>query len=103
MSDWRFPDSRMPTEEKRQKLCKMLFYALLEIRELGNSGEAEQAADVADAFHNLPAYLWSDTFSFSFFRNFLQGYQEKYGEKVRFNYLTMLDAITKEQKEDNDS
>ena len=27
-----FPDSRMPTELERQQLCRMLYYALLEIR-----------------------------------------------------------------------
>lgn len=96
MSEWRYPDSRMPTEEERKKLCEMLFRALLEIRLLGNNGEAEQAADLADAFHNLPAYLWSDTFSFNFFRQFLESYQEKYPEQG-LKYLIMLDEITKEQ------
>jgi len=57
INDWAFPDSRLLTDQQRQELCKILFKALLEIRKLGNEGKAEQAADVADAFHNLPAYL----------------------------------------------
>ena len=94
---WKFPDSRMPTESERQKLSRMLFCALLEIRALGNEGKAEQAADLADAFHNLPTYLWSEDFSFSFFRTFLEGYQQKYSKSgVDFNYVRMLDEITKE-------
>jgi len=103
MSDWRFPDSRMPTERERQKLCIMLHFALLEIRLLGHEGKAKQAHDLADAFHNLPELLWSDVFSFNFFRNFLQGYQEQYQENSRFNYLAMLDEIMKEQKTDDAS
>ena len=86
-----FPDSRMPTEQERQKLCEMLFYALLEMRGLGNEGKAEQVAALADAFHNLPAYMWSSDFSFSCFRTFLQVYQEDYPKG--YNYLKMLDEI----------
>jgi hypothetical protein len=90
---WKFPDSRMPTEQERQALSRMLFHALLEIRVLGYEGKSEQAADLADAFHNLPIYLWSEDFSFGFFRKFLEGYHQKYSE-VDFNYLGMLDEIT---------
>jgi hypothetical protein len=42
---WKLPDSRMPTERERQQLCRMLYYALLEIRGLGHNGKAEQAHD----------------------------------------------------------
>ena len=88
----------MPTEQQRQMLCKMLFYALLEIRGLGNNGKAEQAADLADAFHNLPVYLWSDDFSFRVFKDFLQEYQQRYPETVGYDYLAMLDeAMGKEE------
>src|SRR5215510_8245439 len=52
-----FADSRIPTESERQQLCEMLHFALLEIRMLGWNGKASQAADLADAFHNLPSYL----------------------------------------------
>jgi len=94
---WKFPDSRMPTERERQQLCQILYLALLEIRGLGHDGKAEQAHDLADAFHNLPAYLWSDAFSFSFFRRFLEGYQRRYPDRAEiFDYLKMLDKITNE-------
>jgi hypothetical protein len=37
----------MLTEQERQRLCKMLFFALIEIRGLGNNGKGEQAADLS--------------------------------------------------------
>ena len=75
----------------------MLFNALLEIRMLGWEGRAKQAADIAHAFHNLPIYLWSDEFSLSFFRKILEEYHQKYPETGGFNYVKMLDEITKEE------
>lgn len=94
---WKLQDSRMPTEQERQQLCQMLFHALLEIRGLGAFGKAQQAADLADAFHNLPVYLWSEDFSFGFFRRFLESYHQKYPERTEmFDYLAMLDKIMKD-------
>jgi len=75
----------------------MLFNALLEIRMLGREGKAEQAADVAHVFHNLPIYLWSDKFSMSLFRRFLEEYQQMYLEREGFDYVKMLDEITREE------
>src|ERR671932_715102 len=98
MSDWKFEDSRMPTEQERRKLCEMLFQALLEIRILGRAGKAQQAADLADAFHNLPVFLWSDAFSLSFFRKFLESYRQKYPE-AGFNYVETLDKLIQEESE----
>ncbi|MGH9753461.1 MAG: hypothetical protein ACREA2_11815 [Blastocatellia bacterium] len=96
-NDWALPDARLLTEHQRQELCKILFNALLEIRMLGREGKAEQAADIADAFHNLPIYLWSDKFSLSLFRRFLEEYQQKYSERrMGFDYVKMLDEIAKE-------
>jgi hypothetical protein len=96
-NDCAFPDARLLTEQERRRLCRMPFNALLEIRGLGNEGKAEQAADVADAFHNLPVYLWSDQFSLSVFRSFLEEYEQKYQEVGCYNYVKMLDEVTKEE------
>ena|SRR5215475_6709262 len=96
MEDNEARDARSLTEQERQELCKMLFNALLEIRMLGREGKAEQAADVAHVFHNLPIYLWSDKFSMSLFRSFLEEYQQMYSERVGFDYVKMLDEISKE-------
>jgi hypothetical protein len=95
-SEWPPPDARSLTERERQELCEMLFNALVEIRGLGSEGKARQAADLADAFHNLPAYLWSDEFSLSVFRHFLEAYQQRYPERMGFDYVKGLDEIAKE-------
>jgi hypothetical protein len=95
-NDWALPDARLLTEQQRQELCLMLFNALLEIRGLGSQGKAQQAADLADAFHNLPIYLWSDKFSMSLFRSFLKEYRQMYPESGGYDYEKMLDEIAKE-------
>ena len=95
-NDWALPDAGLLTEQQRQGLCKILFNALLEIRMLGREGKAEQAADVAHVFHNLPIHLCSDKFSLSFFRSILEEYQQKYQEIGCYNYVRMLDEITRE-------
>ena len=96
MEDNEARDARSLTEQERQELCKMLFNALLEIRALCWEGKAEQAANVASAFHNLPIYLWSERFSLSLFRRFLEEYQQKYQEVGCCDYVKMLDEITRE-------
>jgi hypothetical protein len=66
--------------------------AFVEIRWLGWSGEAEQAADLADAFHNLPQCMWRDDFSLQFFRDaFLAVYRQKY--PTGRDYIAMLAEI----------
>ena len=40
-----FPDSQLPTDPQKQKLCEMLYMALSEIRIVGREGRAQQAAD----------------------------------------------------------
>jgi hypothetical protein len=88
-------------------LCEMLHRALIEIRILGWGGNAEQAAALADAFHELPLLLHSQNFDWRFFRQFLHSYQSKYprypaegsfkpGEY--FDYLLLLDKIDKGQQ-----
>ncbi|MBI5367873.1 MAG: hypothetical protein HZA54_12610 [Planctomycetes bacterium] len=86
-------DARLPTDEQREKLCAMMGDAFLEIRMLGWTGQAQQAADLADAFHNVPRGMWSDEFSLRFLRDaFLSPYQEKYAERS-FDYVAKVDEI----------
>jgi hypothetical protein len=86
-------DAKLPTDAQRRSLCDMLYYALLEMRLLGWEGKSAQAADLADAFHNLPQGMWSDSFSLRSFRDsFLLAYQQKYPERST-NYLAMVDEI----------
>jgi hypothetical protein len=72
-------DSYLPNEEQRRKLSEMLHSALTEIRAHALAGRAEQAADLADAFHNLPKDMWCDHFSIQDFREaFLEPYHRKW-------------------------
>src|ERR1051325_6485709 len=74
-------NGKPPTDAQRRKLCEMMYYAFVEVRLLGWAGKAEQAADLADAFHNLPRGMWQDDFSLQFFRDsFVAVYQKKYPE-----------------------
>jgi len=87
-------DSRRLTDAQRQKLSDMLYSALLEIRILGRLGRAVQAADLADAFHNVPNGMWADTFSLTFLRDtFLLPYCKKYPERLVCDYVAMVDEM----------
>ena len=77
-------------------MSKMLHRALIEIRGLGRDGKSEQAADLADAFHNLPVYMFSEDFDWTLFREFLEQYLTRYSlppGRWPFDYLTFLDRI----------
>lgn len=95
-----FQDSKMPTEWQRQKLCEMIHKAFLKIRILGWQGESEQAADLADAFHELPTMLYNENLSLNHFRQFLESYFRKYPQEkgTYFDFLHVLDKIIKEEK-----
>lgn len=86
-----------PTEKQRRLFGEMMIQALVEIRMLARQGKAEQAADLADAFHNLPAYMFSPEFDWALFRNgYLKPYQDKYSRpphEVQRDYLAMLEEI----------
>src|SRR5688500_7872813 len=78
---------KRPTEMQIRLLNEMLRVALLEIRGLGWQGKAQQAADLADAFHNLPTLMNTDEFSLTEFGTYLKTYQRRYAETN--NYLPM--------------
>jgi hypothetical protein len=75
-----------------------MYHAFLEIRVLGWEGKAEQAAELADAFHNLPNLLFSDHFDWDSFRDlYLADYQQKYPRPQHgmFDYVARFDEIVK--------
>jgi hypothetical protein len=87
---------RRPSEKQIQKLNELIYYAFIELRILGWEGKAEQAAELADAFHNLPTGMFSENFDWDLFRNsFLAAYQERYPreETGRTDYLARFDRI----------
>jgi hypothetical protein len=67
------------TDDQRRKIGEILHYALEDIRKLGWAGNAEQAAELADTFHDLPREIWRDDFELEFFRKaFVAIYQQKH-------------------------
>ena len=92
-----FPDARPLTDRERQNLCKLVYRVLVQIRNLGWSKKPEQAAALADAFHNLPVMLWSGDFSLNYFRNFLEEYHREFPDDEDSNYLKMLERIFDEE------
>ena len=86
-----FPDARQPTDAQRRALCRLMMDAFLHIRILGWSGKAQEAADLADAFHNLPVLMWHDGFSLRWFRDDLVRLQENTSEAQ--SYVARIDEI----------
>jgi hypothetical protein len=88
--------SILPNDAQREALCVMMQRAFVEIRALGWSGKPEQAADLADAFHNLPTEVCRrGQWDVRVFRQMLRHYQDKYGAKDSRagDYVAMLDSI----------
>ncbi len=82
------------TNAQRKKLCELMHFAFIEIRHLGWSGKAEQAADLADAFHNLPKDMWKEDFALEQFGDlFLKDCQTKYPHGKIQNYLAQVRKI----------
>ena len=82
------------TNNQRLKLCELLHYALLDIRQLGWSDKSKQAAALADAFHNLPKDFMSPDFDIEAFRDqFLRPYQKEYPEVTMKDYVATVDKI----------
>jgi hypothetical protein len=83
----------LPTEEQRRLLCEMMASAFVEIRFVSWGGKAQQAADLADAFHNVPRemYGWGN-WSRRIFRGMLESYERKYHDATG-KYVKMFDAI----------
>ncbi len=87
----------LPNERQRQGLCEMIAAAFEEIRLLGWDGKAAQAADLADAFHNVPREMYGrGKWSPDTFRRALEGYHQKYhvpGQSADRNYATWFDRV----------
>ena len=90
-------DAQMLTEKQRQELAKMIHHAFLQIRMLGWQNKAEQAAALADAFHNLPEMLWSKCFSFNLFKGDLASYHQQFPSEKGTDFLKMLDSVFQEK------
>jgi hypothetical protein len=81
-------------DAQRRRLSELIGFALMEIRLLGWAGNAQQAADLADAFHNLPKDMWKEDFSLEFFRDaFLKVYQDKYPVRQGRDYVALVNEL----------
>ena len=90
----RYPNSKPLDDAQRKKLCELIQGALCEIRWFGRDGRSTQAGDLANAFHNVPALMWSDEFSIEYFRDtFLIPYQRKYPEPRNRDYVVLVNEI----------
>jgi hypothetical protein len=82
------------TDMQREVLCEMMRRAFLEIRALGWSGRGKEAADLADAVHNLPALIYgSEKLNAKLFQHGLQRYQDRYPRTGENDYMALLSSI----------
>ena len=85
-----------PTEQQRRLFCEMIHLAFVELRGLGNQGKSEQAAALADAFHNLPLSIFQPLFDWEMSRRYFQSYHAQYpfeASAMPVNYVAMHDRI----------
>lgn len=84
----------LPNEVQRQQLCDLVAQALIEIRMLCWNNKPAQAADLADAFHNLPRemYGWGG-FGWETLTKGLAQYRQKYEGTVGLDYAVEVERI----------
>lgn len=82
-----------PTQEQISRLCKMMYYAFIEIRFLASKGQSGQVGALANAFHNLPSVMMSGRFKWSWFEDSLKAYHKQYESLCP--YMDMLKSIEK--------
>jgi hypothetical protein len=90
---WKFGDARLPSDNERKNLSRLMYLAFCDLRMLARDGHAQQVKDLAEAFHNIPLLMHSSDFSFKAFRDFLERYQRKYESEARSNYLQEWDKF----------
>ncbi len=84
------------TEEQRRLFCEMMYRAFLDMRGLGFQSKCDQAAALADAFHNLPIAIFQPEFDWDMSQAYFQAYQAQYppqsGAETN-NYVAMHERI----------
>ena len=84
------------TEKQRRLFCEMMYRGFLDMRGLGLQGKSEQAAALADAFHNLPIAMFQPEFDWGMSRAYFQSYHTQYppqsGAETN-NYVASHDRI----------
>ncbi len=91
------PSNHHVPAKRKEKLADLLYWALLDIRNLGVTGKAQQASDLADAFHNLPMGMFQEGFSLLTFRDqYLVPYQNKYPGPRPKDYVAAVSEMIEE-------
>ena len=88
--------SSEPTEQQRHLFCEMMYRAFIEMRGLGFQGKSDQAAALADAFHNLPLMMYQPNFDWAMSRRYFEAYNNEYpsGPETRTaDYVAMHDRV----------
>lgn len=88
-----YPDAKALDETQRRELTKLAHAGFVEIRSLLWSGRTEQAIAAAEAFHNLPLFLYSDRFSFRAVREAMERYQQKFPSTGTIDFVAEVDRI----------
>lgn len=84
----------MPTQAQLESLGTLLHMVFKEIWLLGWDGNAEQAADLADAACQLPLRMHSEAFPWEAYEQSFKGYQERYpSRKPDLDYVRLLKKI----------
>ncbi len=84
------------SEQEQRGLCEVLFWAFIELRNMGSPERAFQASRLAYALHNLPLDLFADDFTWEKIEGQLRYYQSQFyrDEETRgFDYLKMIEQI----------
>lgn len=82
------------SEQQRQDLLQLVYHALVIIRYVGGHGNAERAADLADAVHNLPVEVAGvHRFDWNCTRKRLARYERKHSGNPNGGFVALLDSI----------
>ncbi len=80
-----------PAYVESELACNILYWSLLEIRTLARLGKSRQAADLADAVHNVPSLLLSGGIDRQRLLADLAQYQTYYQDGTLFDYVGLLE------------
>ena len=92
-----------PTKQQCRLFCEMMYQAFIEMRGSGFQGKSEQAAALADAFHNLPITMYRSNFDWAMSRRYFEFYNSRYppGSGTRTaDYVAMHDRVQATSAED---
>ncbi len=88
--------SQRLSDQEQRGLCEVLYYAFLDLRNMGLPDRALQASKLAYALHNLPHLIFADDFTWEKVEGPLRYYQSQFyqTEATRgYDYVKMIAQI----------